>query len=171
MKKLLSELKPPRGAVRGKKRLGRGEASGLGKTAGRGHKGQKARSGGYHKLGFEGGQMPLIRRLPKRGFTNIFKKEYAVLNIKDLEGIPDGTQVDAAYLKKSKKIKKTLNGLKILGEGEIKAKLNIVAAKVTQSAREKIEKAGGKVEILAEKKPPKKLEKKIQTQKTQIPEA
>lgn len=152
MAKLLSELKPPPGSVRNKKRLGRGEGSGHGGTSTKGHKGQLARSGGLHKPGFEGGQMPLSRRLPKRGFTNIFKKKYAVLNLKDLEGIPEGTQVDAAFLKEQRKIKKVKDGLKILGQGEIKVPLTIVVVKVSQSAREKIEKAGGKVKLVGEVK-------------------
>ena len=161
MTKLLSELKPPRGAVKNRKRIGRGEGSGHGGTATRGHKGQLARSGGLSKPGFEGGQMPLSRRLPKRGFTNIFKKHYAVINVSDLEGIPEGTTVDAAYLKENKKIKKIQDGLKVLGDGEIKVPLTIIAAKASKSAQEKIQKAGGKVELLTlEKQPTKKPKKK-----------
>lgn len=151
MPNFLSTLKPPSGAVRGKKRLGRGDSSGHGGTSTKGHKGQKARAGGYHKLGFEGGQMPLSRRLPKRGFNNIFRKQYSTINLKDLNDIPSGTQVDAAFLKKNGKIKKVMDGLKILGDGEIKVPLTVVAVKVSRSAREKIEKAGGKVELLSEK--------------------
>jgi large subunit ribosomal protein L15 len=150
MAKFLSEMKPPQGAIHHKKRLGRGDASGHGGTSTKGHKGQKARAGGYHKVGFEGGQMPLIRRLPKRGFHNIFKHRYSVINLKDLEGIPGGTKVDVMFLKENRKIKKVRGDLKILGQGEIKVPLTIVAAKVSQSAREKIEKAGGKVELLGE---------------------
>jgi large subunit ribosomal protein L15 len=150
MAKFLSEMKPPRGAVHKKKRLGRGDGSGHGGTSTRGHKGQKARAGGYHKVGFEGGQMPLVRRMPKRGFNNIFKHRYSVINLKDLEGIPGGTVVDVVFLKESRKIRKVRGGLKLLGQGEIKVPLTIVAAKVSQSAREKIEKAGGKVELLGE---------------------
>ena len=151
MAKFLSEMKPPRGAVHKKKRLGRGDGSGHGGTSTKGHKGQKARAGGYHKVGFEGGQMPLVRRLPKRGFHNIFKTRYSVINLKDLDGIPEGTKVDAMFLKESRRIKKVRGDLKILGQGEIKVPLTIVAAKVSQSAREKIEKAGGKVELLGDK--------------------
>lgn len=161
MGKLLSELKPPRGAVKKKKRIGRGDGSGHGGTATKGHKGQKARSGGMRKPGFEGGQMPLSRRLPKRGFTNIFKKNYAVINVGDLDGIPEGTTVDAVWLKKNNKISKVQDGLKILGDGEIKVPLNVIAAKASKTAQEKIQKAGGKIELLTlEKKPTKKLKKK-----------
>ena len=148
MGKLLSTLKPPRGSVRNKKRLGRGDGSGHGGTSTKGHKGQRARSGGYHKMGFEGGQMPLIRRLPKRGFTNIFKTEYNVLNLRDLADFPEGTQVDLQFLKDKRKIRKLKSGLKVLGVGEIKVPLTVVVAKISKSAKEKIEKAGGKVEIL-----------------------
>lgn len=162
MTKLLSQLKPPVGAVKNRKRVGRGDGSGHGGTATRGHKGQKARSGGYHKVGFEGGQMPLARRLPKRGFTNIFRKEYAVINLSDLEGIPSGTTVDAAYLKKTKKIKKIGNGLKVLGNGELKVSLNILATKASKSAQEKIEKAGGKIEFLTKKPASKSSESESQ---------
>jgi len=161
MVKLLSELKPPRGAVKNRKRIGRGEGSGHGGTATKGHKGQLARSGGMGKPGFEGGQMPLSRRLPKRGFTNIFKKHYAVINVGDLEGIPEGTTVDVAFLKENNKIKKIQDGLKVLGNGEIKVPLNIIAAKASKTAQEKIQKAGGKIELLTpEKKPSKKFQKK-----------
>jgi large subunit ribosomal protein L15 len=151
MGKFLSELKPPPGAIHHKKRLGRGDGSGHGGTSTKGHKGQKARAGGYHKVGFEGGQMPLARRLPKRGFHNIFKTQYSVINLKDLADIPGGTKVDVAFLKESRKLKKVRGDLKILGQGDIKVPLTIVAAKVSESAREKIEKAGGKVELLGEK--------------------
>lgn len=151
MSKFLSEMKPPRGAVHQKKRLGRGDGSGHGGTSTKGHKGQKARAGGYHKVGFEGGQMPLARRLPKRGFHNIFKRSFSVINLKDLEGIPQGTKVDVVFLKENRRIKKVRGELKILGQGEIKVPLTIVAAKVSESARKKIEKAGGKVELLGEK--------------------
>jgi large subunit ribosomal protein L15 len=153
MTKLLSELKPPPGAVKNKKRLGRGDATGHGGTSTKGHKGQKARAGGYHKLGFEGGQMPISRRLPKRGFTNIFRTEYAVLNLADLEGIPSGTTVDAAYLKSHKKLKNPKGGIKVLGDGELKVPLTIVADKFSKTALAKIEKAGGKAEIFAAAKP------------------
>jgi len=144
MAKFLSEMKPPRGAVRNKKRLGRGDASGHGGTSTKGHKGQRARAGGYHKgPTFEGGQNPLVRRTPKRGFNNIFRKEYAVVNLADLEGIPAGTVVDAAYLKNSRKLRSLRDGLKVLGDGELKVALTVVADKFSASAKEKIEKSGG----------------------------
>jgi large subunit ribosomal protein L15 len=149
MKKLLSQLKPPVGAVKNRKRLGRGDASGHGGTSTRGHKGQKARAGGYHKVGFEGGQMPLVRRLPKRGFNNIFRKQYAIVNLADLAEIPSGTTVDAAYLRRQKVIKKIGDGLKILGDGDLKFPLTVIASKFSKSAREKIEKAGGSAQIAA----------------------
>lgn len=149
MPKLLSQLKAPHGATHSRKRLGRGNASGRGGTSTKGHKGQLARSGGLSKMGFEGGQMPLARRLPKRGFTNIFKKQYAVLNLSDLAEIPAGTDVNAEYLLKNKKIRKVHDGIKILGNGEIKVALNIEVAKISKSAREKIEQAGGKVQLIA----------------------
>lgn len=149
MGKFLSEMKAPRGATKNKKRLGRGDASGHGGTSTKGHKGQRARAGGYHKgPTFEGGQMPLARRLPKRGFTNIFRKEYAVLNLGDLEGIPAGTVVDAAYLKSSRKIRSLRDGLKILGDGEIKVALTVVADKFSATAKEKIEKSGGTAKLV-----------------------
>lgn len=148
MAKLLSELKPPPGAVKNKKRLGRGDASGHGGTSTKGHKGQKARAGGYHKAGFEGGQMPITRRLPKRGFHNPFRKEYSVVNLADLEGIPAGTTVDGAYLKASRKLRKLGDGVKVLGNGEIKVALTVVAHRFSKSALEKIEKAGGKAQLV-----------------------
>ncbi len=149
MGKFLSEMKPPHGAVKKRKRLGRGDASGHGGTSTKGHKGQKSRSGGYHKVGFEGGQMPLQRRLPKIGFTNaMFRKKFAVINLKDLEGIPAGTTVDIAYLKEKNRVRKLGDGLKVLGDGEIKAALTIVAHQFSKSAKEKIEKAGGKAQFV-----------------------
>ncbi|MBU0504922.1 MAG: 50S ribosomal protein L15 [bacterium] len=146
---LLNQLKAPKGARKNKKRVGRGESSGLGKTSGRGHKGQKARSGGYHKVGFEGGQMPLKRRLPKRGFTNIFRKEYAVINVCDLNRYKDQPEVDLVLVvgNKQKKIK-NLEGLKILGNGNIDFALTVKAKKFSQIAKEKIEKAGGKAIVI-----------------------
>ncbi len=150
MGKLLSELQPPVGAVRNKKRLGRGDASGHGGTSTRGHKGQKSRAGGFHKQGFEGGQMPLSRRLPKRGFHNIFRKDFAIINLSDLEGIPSGTRVDETFLKQSRKLRRSTDGLKVLGEGDLKVPLTIVAHKFSKSALAKIEKVGGKAEILSE---------------------
>ncbi len=131
-----------------RKRVGRGRGSGLGKTSGRGQKGQNARSGGGVRPGFEGGQTPLARRLPKRGFTNINRKEYAVVNVEDLNRFEDGTVVTPALLKEVGLVRKELNGVKILGNGELTKKLNVTAAKFSKSAVEAIEKAGGKAEVL-----------------------
>ena len=131
-----------------RKRVGRGPGSGLGKTSGRGQKGQNARSGGGVRPGFEGGQTPLARRLPKRGFTNINRKEYAVVNVEDLNRFEDGTVVTPALLKEVGLVRKELNGVKILGNGELTKKLNVKAAKFSKSAVEAIEKAGGKAEVL-----------------------
>lgn len=131
-----------------RKRVGRGPGSGLGKTSGRGQKGQNARSGGGVRPGFEGGQTPLARRLPKRGFTNINRKEYAVVNVEDLNRFEDGTVVTPALLKEVGLVSKELNGVKILGNGELTKKLNVTAAKFSKSAVEAIEKAGGKAEVL-----------------------
>lgn len=133
----LHEIKPPEGAKRGTKRIGRGIGSGHGKTSTRGHKGQWARSGGGVRPGFEGGQMPLTRRLPKRGFVNIFAKEYAIVNVGDLERLPEGTLVSAESLKELGMIKKIGDGLKILGRGEITKKLTVSAEKVSAAAKEK----------------------------------
>ena len=143
----LHELKPAIGSTTAPKRLGRGVGSGLGKTSGKGHKGAKARSGGGKRPGFEGGQMPLTRRLPKRGFTNIYRKEYAAVNVSALECFEDGATVTAEALKDAGLIKKTLDGIKILGGGELTKKLTVSVDKVTESAKEKIEAAGGKVEV------------------------
>ena len=143
----LHELAPAPGSTKAPKRLGRGIGSGVGKTSGKGHKGQNARSGGGVRPGFEGGQMPLSRRLPKRGFTNIFAKEYAVINLSDLGKFKDGDTVSAQTLIEKGVIKKPLDGVKVLGNGQISAKLTIVAAKVSKSAAEKIEAAGGKIEL------------------------
>jgi len=130
------------------KRLGCGESSGHGKTSGKGHKGQKARSGGSLRLGFEGGQMPLIRRLPKRGFNNAaFHKNYAVVNLSDLSSFKEGTVVNEQLLRESKLVRGNGAGLKILGDGELKHAISIEADKVSASAREKIEKAGGSVTL------------------------
>lgn len=130
-----------------RKRVGRGPGSGLGKTAGRGQKGQKARSGGGVRLGFEGGQTTLARRLPKRGFTNFNRKEYAVINVKDLNRFEDGTHVTPELLKSEGILKKQLAGVKILGEGTLEKKLHVTAAKFSKSAEEAIVKAGGNVEV------------------------
>ena len=145
----LHELKPAKDAVRSTKRLGRGTATGQGKTSGRGQKGQWSRSGGGVRVGFEGGQMPLSRRLPKRGFTNIFAKEYTEVNVKDLNRFENGTEITAELLKSTKVISKIAkDGIKILGEGELEKALTVKAAKFTASAQEKIEKAGGKAELV-----------------------
>lgn len=143
----LHELKPAKGAVKAKRRLGRGTATGQGKTSGRGQKGQWSRSGGGVRLGFEGGQMPLARRLPKRGFTNIFKKIYSEVNVETLNKFEAGTVINAEMLKKAGTISKIeKDGLKILGNGALDKALTVQATKFTASAKEKIEKAGGKVE-------------------------
>ncbi|HHU43041.1 MAG: 50S ribosomal protein L15 [Bacillota bacterium] len=137
------------GATKNRKRVGRGIGSGHGKTSGRGHKGQKARSGGGVRPGFEGGQMPLIRRIPKRGFTNIFKKVYSIVNLSDLEAFEDGAVITAeALLEKGVISKIEPNGLKVLGDGTLTKKLIVKAKKFTKSAEEKILKAGGKVEVI-----------------------
>jgi large subunit ribosomal protein L15 len=144
----LNTLAPQKGATRKSKRIGRGPGSGRGKTATRGHKGQKSRSGTSFRPGFEGGQMPLHRRLPKRGFTNIFRKEYAVVNVSRLEVFEAGATVDPESLKEKKIIKKLQAGLKILGDGELEKALHVRAHKVSKSAFDKIQKAGGTVEII-----------------------
>ena len=144
----LSNLQPALGSKHSDNfRRGRGHGSGNGKTAGKGHKGQKARSGAP-RPGFEGGQMPLTRRIPKRGFNNIFAKEYAIVNVSDLNKFTEGTVVDAELLKAAGLIKKTCDGVKVLGDGELTTKLTVKAAKFTKSAVEKIEKAGGKAEVM-----------------------
>ena len=144
----LHNLKPRPGSRHRVKRLGIGESSGHGKTSGKGHKGQKARSGGSIRLGFEGGQMPLIRRLPKRGFNNAaFKKQYALINLDDLSEFKAGTVINEEMLRESKHIRGNVAGLKVLGRGELKHGLTIEADRVSESAREKIEKAGGTVTL------------------------
>ncbi len=143
----LGELKPPKGATKSRKRVGRGVGSGLGKTSARGQDGQNSRSGGGVRPGFEGGQMPLSRRLPKRGFTNIFSKVYATVNVSDLNRFNDGDVITAESLKEQKVIKKISDGLKVLGNGELKKKLTVKAVKFTKSAKEKIEAAGGSAEV------------------------
>jgi len=142
----LHTLKPRPGAKHRVKRLGQGESSGKGKTSGKGHKGQKARSGGSIRLGFEGGQMPLIRRLPKRGFNNArFKTVYGIVNLCDLNDFEDGATVNEQLLREVGLVRGTIDGVKILGNGELTKKINIVADKVSATAKEKIEKAGGSV--------------------------
>lgn len=143
----LHELKPAAGANTAAKRKGRGAGSGNGKTAGYGHKGQKARSG-VKKAGFEGGQMPLQRRLPKRGFNNIFATEYATVKVSDLNRFDDGSTVTVQTLLDAGIIKKSLDGVKVLGNGELNKKLTVQLTAYTASAKEKIEKAGGKAEVM-----------------------
>ena len=147
----LNDLRPQfGGGTKKRKRVGRGTSSGHGKTSGRGHDGQKARSGGGVRPGFEGGQMPLIRRIPKRGFTNIFAKEYAILNVEDLNRFDDNTLVTPELLIGEGMVKrgKVIDGLKILGDGEVNKKLTVRAHKFSKTAAEKIEAAGGKVEVI-----------------------
>ena len=144
----LHELRPAERSTAYQKRLGRGAGSGLGKTSGKGHKGAKARSGGGKRPGFEGGQMPLYRRVPKRGFTNVFGTEYAAVNVERLEVFEDGAVVDAAALLEKKIIRKELDGVKILGVGELTKKLTVKAAKFSATAKEKIEAVGGKAEVI-----------------------
>ncbi|MFL5445695.1 MAG: 50S ribosomal protein L15 [Myxococcales bacterium] len=145
----LSKLTPPTGGgVKEKKRVGRGQASGLGKTAGRGGKGQKARTGNMNFIGFEGGQMPIQRRVPKRGFTNHFRVEYAVVNVGLLEGLEATGTITADSLEEAGVIKRHKDGLKILGDGDVTKAVTVRANKVSGSAREKIEKAGGAVELI-----------------------
>lgn len=145
----LHELKPAAGSTREIKRVGRGTGSGMGKTATRGHKGQWARSGGGVRPGFEGGQMPLTRRLPKRGFTNIFAKKYTVVNVSDLEKLDAGSVVTAELLKDLGVISKIeKDGLKVLGRGELTKALTVQAAKFSETAKQAIEAVGGKAEVL-----------------------
>ena len=144
----LHELNAPAGARKAVTRKGRGAGSGNGKTAGRGHKGQWARSGGGVRPGFEGGQMPLQRRLPKRGFNNIFATKYVTIKVSDLEKFEAGATVDAQALLDAGIISKTLDGVKVLGNGELTKAVNVKVAAYTASAKEKIEKAGGKAEVI-----------------------
>ncbi len=145
----LNELKPAAGSKKDSFRVGRGHGSGNGKTSGKGHKGQKARSGGGVRPGFEGGQMPIYRRLPKRGFTNVFAKVYTEINVTALNSFEDGAVVSAESLKAAGIIKKINDGVKVLGRGELTAKnITVQAAKFTKSAEEKIAAAGGKAEVI-----------------------
>jgi len=145
----LSRLTPPRGGgVKEKKRVGRGQASGTGKTAGRGGKGQKARTGNMNFIGFEGGQMPIQRRVPKRGFTNPFRVEYAIVNVGDLERIDPKEAVTLESLLAAGTLKDGRHGLKILGDGDLTKAITVRAHKVSAQAREKIEKAGGNIELI-----------------------
>ena len=144
----LNELSPAAGSVKEAYRKGRGSGSGNGKTAGRGHKGQKARSGGGTRIGFEGGQMPLARRIPKRGFNNIFAKPLTAVNVIALNKFEDGATVDAAALIEAGIISECPNGLKVLGNGDLTKKVTVKAAAFSESAKEKIEQAGGKAEVV-----------------------
>ncbi|MEW6378833.1 MAG: 50S ribosomal protein L15 [bacterium] len=145
----LSQLKPAEGSKKYRKRVGRGSGSGHGKTSCRGHKGQNARAGGGVRRGFEGGQMPLQRRLPKRGFHNLFGKEYALVNVSALEGFEQGTTITPAELIQKGLVKKILNGVKILGDGELHKSLKVKAHKFSKTAIEKIRTAGGEVEVIS----------------------
>lgn len=144
----INELVPVEGSRKQKRRVGRGPGSGRGKTSGRGHKGQKSRSGGNVSPGFEGGQMPLQRRLPKRGFTNIFKKEYTLINIRDLSRFAPNTTLDVEALQDTGLVKGVKDGVKLLGEGEISHPLTVKVHRASKTAIEKIEAAGGKVEVI-----------------------
>lgn len=143
----INDLGPAYGATTTKRRIGRGTGSGLGKTAGKGHKGQKARTGGKIRRGFEGGQTPLYRRIPKRGFNNHFATEYAIVNLSDLEQFDNGTVVDLKLLISEGIVRKELDGLKVLGNGTLTKKLTVVATKFSKTAEEKIQSAGGKIEV------------------------
>ncbi|MCC8130461.1 MAG: 50S ribosomal protein L15 [Oscillospiraceae bacterium] len=144
----LHDLAPAEGSVKDVKRIGRGHGSGQGKTAGKGHKGQNARSGGGVRPGFEGGQTRLARRIPKRGFNNIFAAKYTAINVSDLEKFVDGTVVDTELLIAAGIVKNEGNGIKVLGNGELTKKLTVKAAAYSASAKEKIEKAGGEAEVI-----------------------
>ena len=144
----LHEMKYNKGARHTKKILGRGQGSGQGKTAGKGHKGQNARSGGGVAIGFEGGQTPFFKSMPKRGFTNFNRLEYAIVNLSDLNRFDEGTTVTADLLKQAGLVKKQLNDLKVLGNGKLEKKVNVTCNKISKSALAAIEKAGGKVEVI-----------------------
>ena len=144
----LNELKPVEGATQSKKRLGRGTSSGTGKTAGRGQKGQNSRSGGGVRLGFEGGQTPLFKRLPKRGFSNFFRKEFAIVNVSDLNRYSDDTVVTPELLMKDKVIRELKAGLKVLADGKLERKLHVKAHKFSASAEQAIASAGGTIEVI-----------------------
>ncbi len=144
----LNEMKYNEGARHVRKRLGRGQGSGHGKTAGKGHKGQNARSGGGVAIGFEGGQTPIYKILPKRGFTNFNRVEYAVVNLSDLNRFEDGTNVTPELLKQTGLVKKQLDGIKVLANGKLEKKVNVTCNKISKAALAAIEKAGGKVEVI-----------------------
>ena len=144
----LNDLSPAKGSRHSRKRVGRGDGSGLGRTSGKGEKGQNARSGGGVRLGFEGGQMPLIRRVPKRGFVNIFSKKYSIVNIKGLEKLKAGTEVTPQILKEEGIVSSLKNPIKLLAQGDLSVSLHLKVHACSRGAQEKIEKAGGKVEII-----------------------
>lgn len=144
----LHELKPAEGSRRSRKRVGRGTSSGYGKTSGRGQKGQLARQGGHTRPGFEGGQMPLFRTMPKRGFKNINRKEYAVINLDDLNKFENGSEVTIADLKAKGLVKKELSGVKLLANGELKVKVTVKVNKASKAAKEAVNAAGGSVEVI-----------------------
>nr|TVV06134.1 50S ribosomal protein L15 [Lactobacillus jensenii] len=144
----LHELKPAEGSRRSRKRVGRGTSSGYGKTSGRGQKGQLARQGGHTRPGFEGGQMPLFRTMPKRGFKNINRKEYAVINLDDLNKFENGSEVTIADLKAKGLVKKELSGVKLLANGELKVKVTVKVNKASKAAEEAVNDAGGSVEVI-----------------------
>ena len=144
----LHEMKYNEGARKVSKRLGRGQGSGWGKTSGKGHKGQNARSGGGVAIGFEGGQTPYFKRMPKRGFNNVNRKEYAVVNLDVLNRFQEGVEVTPELLAETGLVKKQLDGIKVLGNGSLEKKLNVKCHKISKSAKDAIEKAGGKVEVI-----------------------
>ena len=144
----LHELSPAEGSTKSSKRIGRGHGSGWGKTAGKGHKGQKARSGGSIRPGFEGGQMPLQRRIPKRGFNNIFAKKIVAINVSALNAFEDGAEVTSEALVEKGIVKSDFDGIKVLGNGSVTKKLNVKVAAFSESAKQKIEAAGGKAEVV-----------------------
>lgn len=144
----LNELQPNEGSRHARKRVGRGTSSGYGKTAGKGTKGQLARQGGKTRLGFEGGQMPLFRRLPKRGFKNVNRKEYAIVNLSDLNRFDDGAEITAKVLLDAGVIKKELSGVKLLANGELNKKLTVRVNKASEAAKKAVEAAGGSIEVM-----------------------
>ena len=144
----LHELHAAEGSRNTRKRVGRGTSSGFGKTSGRGQKGQLSRQGGHTRLGFEGGQMPLFRTMPKRGFKNVNRKEYAIINLDDLNKFEEGSEVTVANLKEKGLVKKELSGVKLLAKGELKVKLNVKINKVSAAAKKAVEAAGGSVEVI-----------------------
>jgi large subunit ribosomal protein L15 len=145
----LNDLRPAKGATSAKKRIGRGQGSGLGQTSGKGHKGLRARSGGGTKPGYEGGQMPLQRRLPKRGFVNVFRKEYSIVHVKDLNRFDPGSVVDVSALKAAGLIKKVADGVKLLADGDVDRPLTVKVDKASRAAAGKIVAAGGTLEVAA----------------------